>query len=160
MAKPQLQSEQTQTDAVLKSQPAVVESLQLAITQALHSGMSAERIQRMTTTLQRAVGDTNLNDIAAALSAMLDADDDDPAPTTPGELPLYETLPPGLIDLPSASRKYGVNLRTIRSWVRRGHVEQVGLLKAPARGGGYIVVDEAAFIQYMSTPRRLGRPTR
>ena len=144
---------------MLQSQKETTESLQSAITLALANDISAERIHSMVTALEQTLRSATLKDVATALLESLDAADDDPTPTAPGELPIYDTLPDGLIDLPSAARKYGVKLSTIRSWVRRGHLDQAGLLKAPARGGGYIVVDEAAFLRYMNSPRnRGGRP--
>ncbi len=60
---------------------------------------------------------------------------------------IYEPgcLPDGLIDLPSASRSpedggYGIPIGTLRTWVTRNRVPKVGLLRAPAPRGGYIVV--------------------
>ena len=59
---------------------------------------------------------------------------------------IYEPgeLPDGLIDLPSASRKYGIPVRTLQTWIRRGKLPRRGRLRGRAARGGYIVtVDEA-----------------
>ena len=83
----------------------------------------------------------------------------------PGLLPdlnadsIYTVLPDGKIDLPTASKKYGLNLSTLRTWVHTGRLNVVGRLKAPATGGGYVIVDELDLLAYMSAPRnRGGRP--
>ena len=69
-------------------------------------------------------------------------------------------LPDGLIDLPSAARKYGeqygVSADAMRKWINRGRVAKVGLLKAPAPGGGYLVVRELELLEYMRRPRNKG----
>ena len=74
-------------------------------------------------------------------------------------------LPEGLIDLPSAARKYGeeygVSADAMGQWVRRGRVAKAGLLRAPAPGGGYLVVRELELLEYMRRPRNKGgRPGR
>ena len=75
---------------------------------------------------------------------------------------IYERgqLPEGLIDLPSAARKYGeaygVSADAMRKWVNRGRVSKAGLLKAPAPGGGYLVVRESELLEYMQRPRNKG----
>ena len=72
------------------------------------------------------------------------------------ELPIYDELPNGLIDVPSAARRHDLNLRTIHSWIRVGHISRVGRLRAPARGGGYSVVNEAELVAYKNAPRNKG----
>ena len=71
-------------------------------------------------------------------------------------LPIYTELPLGLIDLPSAAKKYGLNVPTIRNWVNTGRVQRVGRLKAPATGSGYLVVSESDLQNYMAMPRNKG----
>ena len=87
------------------------------------------------------------------------------APETPPEDAgdvIYEPgdLPEGLIDLPSAaarySDKYGVSEDAMRKWVNRGHVAKAGRVRAPARGGGYIVVCESELVEFMAQPRNKG----
>ena len=72
---------------------------------------------------------------------------------------VYTELPDGLIDLPSAAEKYGVNGDTLYSWVRKGLLAPAGRLRASARGGGYIVVREKDLLSHMQAPKnRGGRP--
>ena len=78
---------------------------------------------------------------------------------TDGPDTVYTELPPGLIDLPSAVKKYGLILSTVHDWIRHGRIKPQGRLKAPARGGGYLVVREEDLLAYMRAPRdKGGRP--
>ena len=75
------------------------------------------------------------------------------------DLPIYTELPEGLIDLPSAMRKYGCRRGRLDSWVQRGRLKVYGRLKGAARGGGYVVVSEAELTNRLATvPRKGGRP--
>ena len=69
---------------------------------------------------------------------------------------IYSVLPPGLIDLPSAVKKYGVKLTTLHYWLRQGHLEPRGRLRAPAVGGGYVIVSESEIERHMEAPRNKG----
>ena len=71
---------------------------------------------------------------------------------------IYEpgNLPEGLIDLPSASKKYGIPVKTLRSWVHRGKLPRRGRLRARAAGGGYIVTEQAAILYCREHPRKPG----
>ena len=71
---------------------------------------------------------------------------------------IYAELPEGLIDLPSAAAKYQLPISTLRNWVRRGNIKAKGRLRAPAYGGGYVVVDEVAIEDRLSHPTPRGRP--
>ena len=74
-------------------------------------------------------------------------------------LPVYDVLPEGLIDLPTAARNERIRLATAYNWIRRDRVRAVGRLRAPARGGGYLIVNEHEFTSYAQGPRdRGGRP--
>ena len=76
-----------------------------------------------------------------------------------GEDVVYDALPDGLIDLPSASRKYGVNRVTLWRWADKGAIKTYGRLKASATGGGYLVLDESEVCNYIRAPRdKGGRP--
>ena len=76
-------------------------------------------------------------------------------PTDPDDI-IYDALPEGLIDLPSASRKYGIPVDTLRRWIQRGKLPRCGRLRAKSPGGGYIVT-KAADIEYCRThPRKPG----
>ena len=72
-------------------------------------------------------------------------------------LPVYTDLPDGLIDLPSAMRRYGCKAATLRGWVYQGHLKAVGRLRGSSPGGGYLVVSEAELEQHLASPRKKGR---
>ena len=76
-------------------------------------------------------------------------------PTEPDDI-IYEpsNLPDGLIDLPTASKKYGVKVGTLRQWVHVGKLPRKGRLRAPSPGGGYIVTEEAAVPYCRDNPRK------
>ncbi len=72
---------------------------------------------------------------------------------------IYNELPPGSIDLPSAAIKYGLKRGTLTMWVRRGKLPRLGKLKAPARGGGYTIASQAAIEACINAPpNKGGRP--
>ena len=72
---------------------------------------------------------------------------------------IYEPgeVPDGLIDLPSAAKKYGIPVRTLRTWVYLGRLPRRGRLKAPAAGGGYIVTVDEEIPRCRDNPRKPGR---
>jgi len=69
---------------------------------------------------------------------------------------IYEPgeLPEGLIDLPSASKKYGIKVGTLRQWVHVGKLPRRGRMRARAPGGGYIVTEEAMIVYCRDNPRK------
>ena len=105
----------------------------------------------------------SLDDMASMITAAADTESSNSSvhPTEPDDV-IYEpaSLPEGLIDLPSAaarySEKYGVSEGAMRQWVRRGRVAKAGLVRAPAPGGGYIVVCEKELVAFMAQPRNKG----
>ena len=70
--------------------------------------------------------------------------------------PVFTELPDGTIDLRTASKKYGLNLGTLRTWVHTDRLKVVGRLRAPAPGGGYLIIDESDLRGYMAAPRNKG----
>ena len=78
-------------------------------------------------------------------------------PTDPDNI-IYERgeLPEGLIDLPSASKKYGIRVDTLRIWVQRGKLPRRGRMRARSPGGGYIVTVEAEILYCRDNPRKSG----
>ena len=113
-----------------------------AIENALQSGATREEIQSML--------ELKVTEHEVAYQDTLPAfPDDDPDA-------IYTELPPGLIDLPSATRKYNINKETLRYWLLKGRIRTLGRLKAPANGGGYLVMDEEELVNYMSAPRQKG----
>ena len=78
-------------------------------------------------------------------------------PTEAGDV-IYEPgeLPEGLIDLPSASKRYGIPVGTLRAWVHRGKLPRRGRLRAKSPGGGYVVTEEAQIIYCRDNPQKGG----
>ena len=70
-----------------------------------------------------------------------------------------DELPEGLVDLPTAVQEYGVLLTTLHAWIRRGKLIVHGRRRAPAVGGGYLVVSRSELQQLVDAPRsKGGRP--
>ena len=70
-----------------------------------------------------------------------------------------EEVPPWLIDIPSASKKHGISVQTIHTWLRRGHLFTQGRKRAAAKNGGYHLVSEEELLQCRDTPKsKGGRP--
>ena len=79
----------------------------------------------------------------------------------PDAEPIYteDDVPDGLIDLPSAARKHGHRITRLQRWVQRGHLKVYGRMRAPARGGGYLLLSEDELIARMrAEPNKGGRP--
>ena len=70
------------------------------------------------------------------------------------ELPVYAEAPPGMIDLPTAARIYGINARTVKGWIIRGQLPASG--KVRGRGGPRYLVYEETIAQKAKQPRNLG----
>ena len=120
---------------------------------AMEAGADAEAIADMVA--ERISDVVDLDDAATLLAEALGAEQ----PSEDEGVVIYDELPLGLIDLPSASRKYGIAVSTIRNWVNRGHLHKKGLRKAPAQGGGYIAVDERALQSHIANRKvKGGRP--
>ena len=71
---------------------------------------------------------------------------------------IYEPgeLPDGLIDLPNASKKYGIPVGTLGAWVRRGKLPKCGRVRAKSPGGGYIVTVDEEIPRCRDNPRKPG----
>lgn len=71
------------------------------------------------------------------------------------DLPIYDELPEGLIDVPAGAEKYGRSTDTIGMWIRRGRLQLYGRRRAAAPGGGYLVVSESGLADLAErAPRR------
>ena len=82
-------------------------------------------------------------------------------PGFPGSDPdmVYDISPLGLIDLPTAARKYDLNRTTLNSWVFRGRLQLRGRLKGPAARGGFILIREDDLVALLAMPKsKGGRP--
>ena len=53
---------------------------------------------------------------------------------------IYNHLPDGLATLATVEEEFGIDRRTIRAWIVRGHLPKRELLRGAARGGGMIPV--------------------
>ena len=121
-----------------------VEVLGRALTEAVDAGITEEELLLM---------------VVSAMSTT--APEQAVQGPSPEPEPIYEhgLVPRGLIDLPSAAQKYGRPISTLQAWVRRGHLATYGRLKAPARGGGYVLLLEADVIDKTNGPiKKGGRP--
>ena len=66
-------------------------------------------------------------------------------------------VPAGLISLPDAAKKYGISIRTLRTWINRGKLLNCGRVRAKAPGGGYILTKENMIEFCRDHPRKRGR---
>ena len=114
------------------------EAFRVAIEQAREDGLSPAEMASMITAAENGTHPAN--------GASPKGTDD--VIYEPGE------LPEGLIDLPSASKKYGIKVGTLQAWIRRGKLPRRGRLKARAAGGGYIVTEQAAILHCRDNPRK------
>ena len=72
---------------------------------------------------------------------------------------IYDSLPEGLATLATVEEEFGINRRTIRAWILRGHIPKRGLLRGAARRGGMILVapNDVRRVAEARSPRRSGR---
>ena len=136
------QTPRTDTRSGVESGEAIpaVRRFAAAASDALALGVSREQLMNILT-----------DDISGAV-------EERPRPALPseGEYPVYAELPDGLIDLPSAARRYGVNRVTLWRWADRGSIKIYGRLKGSAAGGGYLLLNEEELRSYISAPRNKG----
>ena len=107
------------------------------------------------------VPEDEISTMVSTTAIQHDSDLESCLPGFPAHAPdrVYTDLPPGLIDVPSASKKYNVHTAVLRGWLRKKRLQLQGRLKAPASGGGYLVIDESELVAYLSAPRdKGGRP--
>ena len=114
------------------------EAFQAAIERARKNGLSEAEMASMITTAKHDTHQTNGVHPKETEDVIYE----------PGD------LPEGLIDLPSASKKYGIKIGTLQAWIRRGKLPRCGRLKARAAGGGYIVTEQAAILHCRDNPRK------
>ena len=118
---------------------------------------SAEQQFREAASIARASGLDELT-LQSMVTEAYNAPQVNGAEPAPAAEVIYDELPEGLIDLPSAATKYGRPITTLRGWVHRGKLISVGRLRAPAYGGGYVVVDEESLKSVITNPPKNGRP--
>ena len=116
------------------------EPLHSAVRTALDSGLDREVILR------------TVSDALAQPTSNRHTNDRNP-------MTIYNELPAGMIDLPTAAKRYNLKRGTLGMWVRRGKLPNLGKLKAPAPGGGYTITSEAALAACIAEPpSKGGRP--
>ena len=121
------------------------------IDRALDAGVDADTFTEMVAERVNARRISDAHDIVGVLDAT------ETPPEDPGDV-IYEPgeLPEGLIDLPSAAKKYGINVKTAQGWLRRDIIPRLGKVRAP--GGGYNVTCEETFAMIAANPPKTGRP--
>ena len=129
--------------------------LRHALDTALACGITADEIQDMVA--QRIIPDHSVASPADIIQALDDADPVTPNSGASEVIYRPDEVPPGLIDLPSAARKYGIKVHTLRMWTYLGKLPNRGRVLARAPGGGYILTDEAAIPYCRDNPRKRGR---
>jgi hypothetical protein len=126
----------------------VIARLGTAIAEALDEGVT-----------QRELISVVLTTVSTHTTSMQMSKDECEAFQAPGPNAVYTKLPPGLITLSDAAREYDLNHRTIRNWVRKGDLKVHGRLKGSAKGGGFILLNEAALRVCVYLPKdKGGRP--
>ncbi len=60
---------------------------------------------------------------------------------------IYDSVPDGLATLATVEQELGINRRTVRAWINRGHIPKRGLLRGAARRGGMILVSPRDVLQ-------------
>ena len=134
------------------------------------NGTSRESLDRaikaVADALAEGVGERELLDMVTTVAAVIAVEQ----PEIPGLFPdvdeqeiIYTDteVPAGLIALPVAAKKYSRPITTLQSWVQRGHLPTYGRVKAPARGGGYILISESDLLDWIKAPpNKGGRPRR
>lgn len=135
-----------QSEVQTAARSARLDGLSEAVLQALTAGASPTDLMA---TISATITDYQAS-IQESIPGLLTCDD--------AEV-IYDELPDGLIDLPTASEKYGLKRGTIRTWIIKGYLDCHGRLKNSARGGGYLVVSEGELLKYKDAPRsKGGRP--
>ena len=118
---------------------------------------SAEQQFREATSIARASGLDELT-LHSMVTETYNAPKVNCAKPAPAAEHVYDELPEQLIDLPGAAKKYNCKMGYLRSMVQHGRIKTQGRIKAPARGGGYLLVNEAELRQLIENPRPVGRP--
>ena len=137
-----------------KSATKFTEDLRADIQAALESGVPRDDLLDMVNIAYLQIADGNVKPRANG-----DGYKGREVVTDNNELPIYNVLPPGLIDLPNAARKYGCSRERVHGWVKRGVLQVRGRLKGAARGGGYLAVAEDDVKHILATiHEKGGRP--
>ena len=124
-----------------------MDDLGYALDRVLALGIEGDEIGRM---LAARVNDIEQRKESRNGTPALDAD---------AECLVYDPgdVPPGLISLPDAAKKYEIPNATLRRWVQRGKLPKCGRVRAKAPGGGYILTKEDMIEYCRDHPRKRGR---
>ena len=134
-----------QSEVQTAARAAHLDDLEQAALQALTAGVTRDEVM---TTLSAVID--HYHGRQDPMPGLLPCDDSDR---------IFDELPDGMIDLPSAAKKHRINRSTIRHWVKTGKVPCQGRIKGSATGGGYLLIYETDLIDYLSAPRdKGGRP--
>ena len=71
---------------------------------------------------------------------------------------VFDELPEGMIDLPSAAIEFGISRYTLRGWVEGKHIPVRGRLRGSARGGGFLILSKDDILKLKDSPPKRGRP--
>ena len=126
-----------------------LERLGHAVAEALDEGVTQQELMSVVLTTVA----TYTPPMLMSLSDEADCENS-PAPDT-----VYTELPPGLIDLPSAAREFGIASSTLHMWLARGHIKSYGRLKGYAKGGGMHLLKATEILARQGAPaNKGGRP--
>ena len=96
---------------------------------------TAHLLAQLETEIRDAVAEgLSLGDIQELVSTIVAEREQD-------DLPIYFSegdVPPGVIPVSEAVRKYGKSRATIHTWLRAGHLKVIAKLRGSARGGGFL----------------------
>ena len=125
----------------------VADALARAVSDAITHGLTTEDIDEITQ-MVAAQQPQPLDDVARHM-----AEDSER-----GELPLYAEAPPGMIDLPTVARVYGINARTAKGWIVRGQLQVLGKVQGP--GSPRYLVCEETIAKMAQQPKNKGGRSR
>jgi hypothetical protein len=131
---------------MLKSRQQAMDELRCALDAAMVLGIEGDEIKQMLAERVR----YNENGKASRNGTSPHGPETEGLVYDPGDVPT------GLISLPDAAKKYGIPVRTLRSWVNRSKLPNCGRVRAKARGGGYILTKENQIEYCRDHPRKPG----
>ena len=128
---------------MLDTKREIADALARAVSEALTNGLTADDIDE----IAQMVAAQEPRTLTESAKHMAEDSQSD-------ELPVYSEVPPGLIDVATAVRKYGVKKRTVNGWIHRGMVPVLG--KIGGRGGNRVLVCEETLLRIAKMPKNKG----
>ena len=132
-----------QSEVQTAARAAYLDGLEQAALQALTAGATRDEVM---TTLSAVIDDYQARQLP--MLDMLPCD---------GET-VFDELPEGMIDLPSAAIEFGISRYTLRGWVEGKHIPVRGRLRGSARGGGFLILSKDDILKLKDSPPKRGRP--